>query len=73
MYPLKAPPAPQLEFCFTPNHSYSDIHGGKLKETLPRIELPIAEHKKSHANELSCAFKIRISENEKPVSCNKME
>ena len=48
---------------------------GKLKQTLElsRIELPIAEHTKSYANKLSCAFKIRILEIEEPVSLNKVE
>ena len=48
---------------------------GNLNQTLElsRIELPIAEHTKSHSNKLSCAFKIRIQEIEEPVSRNKLE
>ena len=74
MQPLKAPSLCQSSVS-RPFIAIATWLRGKLQETLDlsRIELPIAEHKKSHANKLSCAFKICTSETEEPVSCHEMK
>ena len=66
---------PVSEPRLTPIYSDRYIHERKLKQTLDlsRIELSIAEHKKWHAEELICAFKICTSETEEPVSYHEME